>query len=47
MSLTQTLLRSPLAAALATPHNVDRYLEILHPMLPVKEVRARIVSITR
>jgi ferredoxin-NADP reductase len=47
VSLTQTLLRSPLAAALATPHNVDRYLELLHPMLPVKEVRARIVDVTR
>ena len=47
MSLTQTLLRSPLAAALATPHNVDRYLELVHPMAVVDEVRARIVDIKR
>ena len=47
MTLTQTLLRSPLAKALATPHGVDRYLELIHPMSVVSEVRARIVDITR
>ena len=47
MTLTQTLLRSPLAAALATPHGVDRYLELVHPMAVVSEVRARIVDVTR
>jgi stearoyl-CoA 9-desaturase NADPH oxidoreductase len=47
VSLTQTLLRSPLAAALATPHGVDRYLELLHPLLVVDEVRARVVDVTR
>ena len=47
VSLTQTLLRSPLAAALATPHGVDRYVELVAPMGVVNEVRARIVSIER
>lgn len=47
MTLTQTLLRSPLAAALATPHGVDRYLELVNPMAVVREVRARIVDVTR
>ena len=47
MTLTQTLLRSPLAAALTTPHGVDRYLELFAPMGVVDEVRARIVSIER
>jgi stearoyl-CoA 9-desaturase NADPH oxidoreductase len=44
---TQTLLRSPLAAALATPHTVDRYVELVRPMAVVAEVRARIVGIER
>ncbi len=47
MTLTQTLLRSPLAAALTTPHGVDRYLELVAPMGVVNEVRARIVKIER
>ncbi len=47
VSLTQTLLRSPLAAALATPHGVDRYLELVHPLSVVDEVRARVVDVTR
>ena len=47
MTLTQTFLRSPLAAALTTPHGVDRYLELFAPMGVVNEVRARIVSIER
>ncbi|MAS55239.1 MAG: oxidoreductase [Nocardioides sp.] len=38
---------SRLAAALATPHGVDRYLEIIDPMLAVAEVRARVVSVVR
>ena len=28
MSLTQTLLRSPVVAALTAPHGIDRYLEL-------------------
>ena len=47
MTLAQTLLRSPLAAALTTPHGVDRYLELVAPMAVVDEVRARIVSVRR
>ena len=30
--------------ALATPHGVDRYLELVHPMLTVREMRAAISS---
>ena len=47
VSLTQTLLRSPLASALTTPHGVDRYLELIHPMSVVDEVRARVVDVKR
>ena len=41
------LLRSRLAAALATPHGVDRYLERFNPMWAAHEVRARVVSVHR
>ncbi|MCR1781837.1 ferredoxin reductase [Nocardioides carbamazepini] len=41
------LLRSRLAAALTTPHGVDRYLERFNPMWAAHEVRARVVSIHR
>ena len=47
MSLTQTLLRSRALEALASPHGVDRYLEILHPMWAAREVRARVVDVRR
>lgn len=47
MSLTQTLLRSPVVAALTAPHGVDRYLEIVNPMWAAEEVRARVVSVVR
>jgi stearoyl-CoA 9-desaturase NADPH oxidoreductase len=47
MSLTRSLLRSPLAAALTAPHGVDRYLELLDPMLVVDEVRATILDVHR
>lgn len=36
-----------LAEALATPHAVDRYLELVHPMLTVRELRARVVDVRR
>lgn len=36
-----------LAEALATPHAVDRYLELLDPMMTARETRARIVRVTR
>jgi stearoyl-CoA 9-desaturase NADPH oxidoreductase len=44
---TTRVLRSRLAAALTTPHGVDRYLELVNPMWAANEVRARIVDITR
>lgn len=44
---TTRVLRSRLAATLATPHGVDRYLELVNPMWAAHEVRARIVDITR
>lgn len=40
----KSLLHSPLAQALAWPHGMDRYLEILDPLMAAGEVRARIVS---
>lgn len=42
-----TLLRSRVVEALASPHGVDRYLEIVNPMWAAREVRARIVEIRR
>ena len=47
MSLTSSLLRSPVVGALTSPHGVDRYLELVNPMWVVNEIRARIVDITR
>ena len=41
------LLRSRVAAALATPHGVDRYLEHVNPMWAAHEVRARVVDVRR
>lgn len=46
-TLMGTLLRSRVVEALASPHGVDRYLEIVNPMWAAREVRARIVDITR
>jgi ferredoxin-NADP reductase len=36
-----------LIEALATPHGVDRYLELVHPMLTVRAVRAQVTSVHR
>lgn len=47
MSITTTILRSPVVAALTSPHGVDRYLEIVNPMWAAEEVRAKVVSVTR
>jgi ferredoxin-NADP reductase len=33
--------------ALATPHGVDRYLELVHPMLTVRELRAVVTEVRR
>ena len=40
---------SPLGVfeALATPHGVDRYLELVNPMLTVRELRAEVVAVDR
>ena len=47
MGIATTLLRSPLAAALASPHRVDHYLAQVDPMWAVDDVRARVVDIRR
>lgn len=46
-ALTTRLLRSRAVAALASPHPVDRYLELVNPMWAVEEVRARVVAVHR
>jgi ferredoxin-NADP reductase len=46
-TLTRRILTSPALAALTSPHGVDRYLEILDPMLASREVRARVVRVQR
>ena len=33
--------------ALATPHGIDRYLELVHPMLTVRELRAVVTDVER
>ena len=33
--------------ALATPHGIDRYLELVHPMLTVRELRAVVTDVQR
>ncbi|MGA9746238.1 MAG: ferredoxin reductase [Nocardioides sp.] len=49
MSPTQTLWSPVLAGldALASPHGVDRYLEQVNPMWAARDVRARLVAVTR
>ena len=47
IDLAGRVLRSRAVAALASPHGVDRYLELLNPMWAAEEVRARIVDVTR
>lgn len=43
--LGKRLLRSRVVDTLTTPHGVDRYLEQLHPLFTVREVRARVVDV--
>src|SRR5690349_7025782 len=43
--LAQRLLGTQLADALAGPHNVDHYLEILRPDWAVKRIRGKVVSV--
>lgn len=45
--LGHRLLRSRLVAALASPHGVDRYLELVNPMWAATEVRARVLDVRR
>lgn len=47
MSIAGAVLRSRALAALASPHGVDRYLELVNPMWAAHEVRARVVDVTR
>jgi ferredoxin-NADP reductase len=47
MTLTERILGSKALAALASPHGVDRYLEMVNPMWAAAEVRARVVDIRR
>jgi ferredoxin-NADP reductase len=44
-----TFARSPLrlVEALATPHGIDRYLELVNPMLTVREVRGQVTEVRR
>ena len=46
-AFTTRLLRSRAVAALASPHPVDRYLELVNPMWAVEEVRAQVVRVQR
>src|SRR6266540_4210056 len=39
------LLASPIVTTLATPHGVDRYLELVNPLWSVDEVRARVIAV--
>ena len=45
MAVLRTILASKAVATMATPHTVDHYLDQLHPMLAVKNVRARVVDV--
>ena len=47
MGLAGTILRSRTLAALTSPHGVDRYLELIDPMLAAHEVRARVLDVRR
>lgn len=46
-ALAARVLRSRAVAALASPHPVDGYLELVDPMWAVEEVRARLVAVRR
>lgn len=45
MALLRKILGSKAVATLATPHTVDHYLDQLHPMLAVNNVRGRVVEV--
>lgn len=46
-TVTDRLLRSSLVEALAAPHGVDRYLELVRPLWNKSEVRAKVVRAER
>lgn len=41
------LFATPVARALASPHSIDRYLEVFNPLWSVDEVRARVLAVRR
>jgi len=43
--LVRRLLRSSLFEALAYPHGVDRYVELVHPLLVKRDVRAEVAAV--
>jgi ferredoxin-NADP reductase len=45
VALLRKILGSKAVATLATPHTVDHYLDQLHPMLAVNNVRGRVVEV--
>lgn len=45
--LGRRLLGSALAEALATPHGVDRYVELVRPAFSLRDVRAEVVAVRR
>lgn len=45
MGLIRKALASRAIASMATPHTVDHFLDQVHPMLAVKEVRGRVVEV--
>ncbi|MGH8961824.1 MAG: ferredoxin reductase [Jatrophihabitantaceae bacterium] len=52
MTTTGSPVRRPISPlrlleALATPHGVDRYLELVHPMLTVRDLRAEVTHVHR
>ncbi|WP_030482714.1 ferredoxin reductase [Nocardioides aequoreus] len=46
-TLVQRVLGSKTLAALTTPHDVDRYLELVNPMWAAREVRAQVLEVRR
>ncbi|MFN8107394.1 MAG: hypothetical protein U0R21_06365 [Nocardioidaceae bacterium] len=44
-AVAENLLRSKVVAALAWPHRVDRYLELVNPMWAADDVRARVIDV--
>jgi ferredoxin-NADP reductase len=45
--LTRRVLGSSLLEALATPHGVDRYVELVRPAFSLREVRAEVLAVRR